>query len=114
MLMRWRVLVLIVGLSLLAACGGPSGSSPSSKPGDVKFITIVKSMGFNWFRRMETGVQQYARDTGIQAVQQGPSKADAALQVQVIEDAIAQNPQAILVVPFQVESVEPVLKKARE
>lgn len=113
MLFRWRVLV-ILGFSVLAACGGPSGLPSASKQGDVRFITIVKSTGFNWFRRMETGVQQYARDTGIQAVQQGPSKADAALQVQVIEDAIAQNPQAILVVPFQVESVEPVLKKARD
>ena len=40
---------------------------------------------------METGVHQYAADTGIQAVMQGPSKADAALQIQVIEDAIAQS-----------------------
>jgi simple sugar transport system substrate-binding protein len=80
----------------------------------MKFITIVKSMGFNWFKRMESGVQQFARETGVQAFQQGPSKADAALQVQVIEDAIAQKPQAMLVVPFEVEAVEPVLKKARE
>ena len=80
----------------------------------MKFITVVKSTGFNWFRRMETGVQEYARDTGLQAVQHGPSKADAALQLQVIEDAIAQKPQAVLVVPFEVEAVEPVLKKARD
>ena len=99
-------------LLLSAAC-----NMPSEKPagtGNLRFITIVKSTGFNWFRRMETGVQQFARDTGIQALQQGPSKADAALQVQVIEDAIAQKPQALLVVPFQVETVEPVLRKARD
>ncbi len=47
-------------------------------------------------------------------MQQGPSKADAALQVQVIEDAIAQKPQALLVVPCEVEPVEPVLKKAKD
>jgi len=104
--------VLSLVIPFLAACGGPSGQPPASKPGGMKFITIVKSTGFNWFRRMETGVQKFSTETGIQAVQQGPSKADAALQVQVIEDAIAQKPQAILVVPFEVEAVEPVLKKA--
>jgi simple sugar transport system substrate-binding protein len=113
-----RTLTIMSALSsvlvLLAACSGPSGQTPVSKPSDMKFITIVKSMGFNWFRRMETGVQKFAKETGIQAVQQGPSKADAALQVQVIEDAIAQKPQAILVVPFEVEAVEPVLKKAQD
>jgi simple sugar transport system substrate-binding protein len=98
--------------ALFAACSMPHGQQ--ARTGDLKFITIVKSTGFNWFRRMETGVQQFARDTGIQALQQGPSKADAALQVQVIEDAIAQRPQALLVVPFQVETVEPVLRKARD
>jgi len=99
-------------LSLFGGCSMPPGQP--TRTGDLKFITIVKSTGFNWFRRMETGIQQYARDTGIQALQQGPSKADAALQVQVIEDAIAQKPHALLVVPFQVETVEPVLKKARD
>jgi simple sugar transport system substrate-binding protein len=103
---------LLMTSGLFTAC-----STQSVKPGrtgDLKFITIVKSTGFNWFRRMETGIQQYARDTGVQALQQGPSKADAALQVQVIEDAIAQKPHALLVVPFQVETVEPVLKKAQD
>ena len=99
-------------LLLSAACNMPSEKPAGTS--NLKFITIVKSTGFNWFRRMETGVQQFARDTGIQALQQGPSKADAALQVQVIEDAIAQKPQALLVVPFQVETVEPVLRKARD
>jgi len=108
---RFASAVLLI-TALFAACSMPHGQQ--ARTGDLKFITIVKSTGFNWFRRMETGVQQFARDTGIQALQQGPSKADAALQVQVIEDAIAQRPQALLVVPFQVETVEPVLRKARD
>jgi simple sugar transport system substrate-binding protein len=108
---RFAPAVLLM-IPLLAACNRPSGQQAGT--GDLKFITIVKSTGFNWFRRMETGVRQFAHDTGIQALQQGPSKADAALQVQVIEDAIAQRPQALLVVPFQVETVEPVLRKARD
>ncbi len=108
---RFAPLVLLIA-ALSASCSMPSAQQGPS--GGLKFITIVKSTGFNWFRRMETGIQQYSRDTGIQTLQQGPSKADAALQVQVIEDAIAQRPNALLVVPFQVETVEPVLKKAKD
>lgn len=111
MMTRFKVAAFALTILLPVACRGPESTTRST---DVKFITVVKSMGFNWFKRMETGVQQYARDTGTQAVVQGPSKADAALQIQVIEDAIAQKPQAILVVPFEVEAVEPVLKKAQD
>ena len=108
---RPKAAILALTAVLPVSCGGPA--SPP-KATDVRFITVVKSMGFNWFKRMETGVLQYAKDTGTQAVVQGPSKADAALQIQVIEDAIAQRPQSILVVPFEVEAVEPVLKKAQD
>lgn len=109
-----KAAALILVMLLLECCGRQSDPTPSSQPGNMKFMTIVKSMGFNWFKRMEFGVRQFSRETGVQAFQQGPSKADAALQVQVIEDAIAQKPQAILVVPFEVEAVEPVLQKARK
>ena len=47
-------------------------------------------------------------------MKQGPSKADAALQVQVVEDLIAQGVDALCVVPFSAEALEPVLKKARD
>jgi simple sugar transport system substrate-binding protein len=107
---RLAPLVLLIA-ALFASCSKPSPQQ--GRAGNLKFITIVKSTGFNWFQRMETGIRQFSRDTGIQTLQQGPSKADAALQVQVIEDAIAQRPDALLVVPFQVETVEPVLKKAQ-
>lgn len=83
-------------------------------PSDLKFITVVKSTAFNWFKRMETGIQEFSKDTGVKAVMQGPSKADAALQLQVVEDAIAQKPDALLVVPFKPETLEPALKKALE
>ncbi len=82
---------------------------------DVRRIPmIVKVSGIQWFDRMEEGVREYAADTGTDAFQLGPSQADAALQVQIIEDTIAQGVDAIAVVPFSPEALEPVLKRARE
>ncbi|MEM6430791.1 MAG: autoinducer 2 ABC transporter substrate-binding protein [Deinococcota bacterium] len=75
---------------------------------------IVKVSGIQWFDRMEEGIVQYAEDTGTDAFQLGPTQADAALQVQIIEDMIAQGVDAITVVPFSPEALEPVLARARE
>jgi len=76
--------------------------------------TVVKVDGIAWFDRMREGVEQFKADTGHDTWMVGPSQADAAAQVQMIENLIAQGVDAICVVPFSVEAVEPVLKKARE
>ncbi len=74
-------------------------------------VTVVKLSGIAWFNRMEEGVKQYAADTGQNASQVGPASADAALQVQMIEDLIAKKVDAITVVPNSPEALEPVLAK---
>ncbi len=76
--------------------------------------TVVKVDGIAWFDRMRDGVEQFKSDTGNDVWMVGPSQADAAAQVQIIENLIAQDVDAIAVVPFSVEALEPVLKKARE
>ncbi len=85
--------------------------------GDEEYTiaTVVKLTGVGWFDRMEEGVNQFNEEnSNVTAFQQGPAEADAAQQVAVIEDLIAQDVDALAVVPFQPESVEPVLAQARE
>lgn len=76
--------------------------------------TVVKVDGIAWFDRMREGVKEFKSDTGQDAYEVGPSQADAAAQVEIIENLIAQGVDAICVVPFSVEALEPVLKKARD
>lgn len=76
--------------------------------------TVVKVDGIAWFDRMRDGVQQFGEDTDHDTWMVGPSSADAAAQVQLVENLIAQGVDAIAIVPFSVEAVEPVLKKARD
>jgi simple sugar transport system substrate-binding protein len=76
--------------------------------------TVVKLIGVAWFNRMEEGVKQFGEETGHETFQQGPPQADAAQQVQIVQDLLAQRPDAITVVPFSPESLEPVLARARE
>ncbi len=76
--------------------------------------TVVKVDGIAWFDRMRNGVQQFGADTGLDTYMVGPSSADAAAQVQLVENLIAQGVDAIAIVPFSVEAVEPVLSRARD
>lgn len=117
---------------VLAACGNSEGSKPaassdasasqpagdgpkgkSSKPESEWKIALVPKDSTNaWFVRMEEGVKQYAQDTGLNVFQKGPAKTDAAAQVQVIQDLIAQGVDALAVVPVDPAALEPVLKEA--
>ena len=80
----------------------------------VTIPMIVKISGIQWFDRMEEGVNEYAQETGEDVYQLGPAQADAALQVQIVEDMIAQGVDAIAVVPFSPEAMEPVFARAQE
>mgnify|MGYP000857311445 FL=1 len=118
------LLALVMTVSM-AACGSsqdsassgapaPQGSASTGGKKDFTIATVPKLTSIAWFQRMEVGVKKYAKDTGIDAYYTGPEKGDAALQAQTIEDLIAKGVDAICVVPFSTEALEPVLKKARD
>lgn len=114
------LVTIMVLVAMVAACtpaaqppagGGDTGGAKKS----YTFATVVKISGITWFNRMETGVKKFGADNpNVKAFQQGPAKADGALQVQIIEDLIAQKVDAICVVPMSPEILEPVFKKAMD
>ena len=96
-----------------AGANTPStASSPEKK--DWKIAVVVKDSTNAWFVRMGEGVKKFASDTGLNAFQKGPAKTDAAMQVQVIQDLLSQNLDALCVDPVDPAAVEPVLKKAQD
>ncbi len=102
--------------ALAAAAVDASGVPKDISAGATKkysIATVVKVDGIAWFDRMRVGVKQFGADQGHDTWMVGPSQADAAAQVQIVESLIAQGVDAICIVPFSVEAVEPVLQKAR-
>lgn len=75
---------------------------------------VTKDNTAAWFKRMEVGVNEAGEDLNINVVQRGPANADAASQVQVIDDLIAQNVDAIAVVPIDPGAIEASLETALE
>ena len=103
------------------ACGFFGGCSQQTgrkndTPGAKRYViaTVVKVDGIAWFEKMREGVKRFGEETGHETFLSGPAKADASEQIQIIEGLIAQQVDAICVVPFSVEAIEPVLKKARD
>jgi len=108
------VSVLVIAV-LLTSCGPQQTTGSEEKaPEDLVFATVVKSIAFNWFKRLEEGVIEFSNDTGIEAYMEGPSEADSAAQVRIIEDLIAQGVDGICNVPYGVPENEPAQKKAME
>ena len=106
------------GISI-ALCGAMVASlmgSMSASAADGYTIAVVpKLTSIAWFQRMEVGVNEWNdAHEDVDAFYTGPSEGDGALQAQAIEDLISQGVDAICVVPFSTEALEPVLKKARE
>ncbi|MDR1430521.1 MAG: substrate-binding domain-containing protein [Propionibacteriaceae bacterium] len=121
---RW--IAALAGIALftsLTACGTTEPTSAGSdqpanespKAGPFKIATIPKVEGITWFDDMKRGVEQFNADNAdVEAWQIGPDSEDAAKQVAIVEDLIAQNVDAIVVVPNDPLALEPVLTKARQ
>lgn len=121
----WKVLSVLLFAGLIASgCvseqGAGSGSgdggkdSGKSNDGDISIAVVPKVVGIPYFNASETGAIEAGKDLGVDVQYTGPTTADSAQQVKVIEDLIAKQVDVIAVAPNDPESVEPVLKKARE
>ncbi|HEY3288560.1 MAG TPA: substrate-binding domain-containing protein [Anaerolineae bacterium] len=121
---------LVIAGGLLAACGAAPTQAPAAtaapaakatdapkapdaaKSGSGTYVTVVKIAGINWFNRMEEGVKEWGKENNVTATQQGPEKADAALQIPILENLITQKVTALCVVPMDPDVLDPVFKKA--
>lgn len=121
--MKKGISILIAAMMVfgLVACGSKDGSKQTEKnetavksEKDYEIVVVPKDASNPWFVRMDTGVQEYAAETGLNVYQKGTDEIDATKQAQLVQDLIAQGVDAICVVPVDPESIEPVLKQAKD
>lgn len=91
-----------------------AGDEATASAKDYEIVVVPKDASNPWFVRMDTGVKEYAEETGLNVYQKGTDEIDATKQAQLVQDLIAQGVDAICVVPVDPESLEPVLKQAKE
>lgn len=134
--MKQKILSIVLSMAMivgLSACG--TTASTSSDDGNTEasadlfdtvqyksekdsseynIAVVVKDGTSDWFKRMEVGVNEFGEEMSVNVIQKGPANADAASQVQLVEDMINQGVDAICVVPIDPGALESVLKSAME
>ena len=102
------------GTAVTEAAGSTDGTADNSAdPSDYKVVMIVKQSD-SWFDDMAAGVDQLKKDTGLNVSVQVPETGDAASQISIMENLIAQGVDAICVVPNDPEALIPTIQKARD
>lgn len=91
--------------------GGSDGDSANDK---LTIAVVPKLIGIPYFNASEKGALAAGKELGVEVQYTGPTQADAAGQVKIIEDLISRNVDVIAVAPNDPAAVEPVLKKAKD
>ena len=88
-----------------------TGCSESGDGSAYKIAVVPKLTAASWFERMESGVKNYNEVHGTDYFYGGPT--DTADQAAYLEQLLAEDWDAICVVPFDSESLSPILEKAK-
>lgn len=110
-----KVFSLVLVLSLLSG-GIVLAGQTKVTPKDAKDISIVimpKLVGIPYFQETKVGAERAGKDLGVKVIFAGPTNADAAEQVKMMEDFISQGVDAIAVSPNDSSSMGPVCRRGR-
>jgi len=77
-------------------------------------FAVIPKLRAAWFNRLEVGTKKAAQDFGVKTYMQAPATADEAEQARLIQDAISRGVDAVLVVPNNAQSLEPVFTQAKQ
>jgi ribose transport system substrate-binding protein len=78
------------------------------------FALVPKTISVPFYNDVERGMTDEAKKLGVVGKFIGPTTADAALQVQVLQDLVSQGVDGIAVAPMDADSVIGVISQARK
>lgn len=107
------VVLLSAGVGSLFASGVNEGSGAAAGGGKQYQMVSIPKLRAPWFNQLERGLKKAGAQFDVNAYQQAPASADEAQQVRLMEDAINQGVNALLVVPNDAKSIEPAFARAQ-
>jgi rhamnose transport system substrate-binding protein len=126
----FAVLALLASALVLAACGetqddesSSSGSSSQSSgeadpnaeiPKGLKTVSIPKQLGNPYEEFEHSGVDEALKELGGSNRISGPTDAGASTQIPIINSAVQQKPDAIIIAGNDPNAVAPALKQAAQ
>jgi ribose transport system substrate-binding protein len=117
-------LILIVALFsvLIAACqpaaapAAPAAEAPAAPAADEKLYIPVISKGFQhqFWIAVRNGAEKAATDFGVEITFEGPeSESEVAKQYEMVEAALAKNPDALCLAALDSKALIPLLEQAQ-
>lgn len=103
-----RIAAIILTLSLLI-CG-----MALAEEAEFTILVMPKLVGIPWFNASDVGAIRAGDELGVNVIYAGPTQADAAEQVKMIEDYLNQGVDAICIAPNDPSAVKPVLNTATD
>ena len=110
------LITLIMLMTFGVGCGSDdTGRDTQDAEKTYKIGFVPKSMSNPYFISMNEGIEAEAKLQNVELVVQAPEKeTDVARQIQIIEDMITQQVDAILVTPAGAKELVSVIKKAND
>jgi rhamnose transport system substrate-binding protein len=115
---RHLVVITVMLITVATAAGWGTSTISAARQGAQahakKYVIafVPKLINIGYFNAMEKGGYQAAKDLGVTFDYEGPTTADAALQVKTIKQLIAKHVDAIAVAPDDPAVVAPALQQA--
>jgi len=107
--------IVMISMVLLMVGGSMAFAGGQAAEDTYEIVFIPKLVGIPWFTAMENGLKDYSKEMGgIDVTVVGAPDTDPAAQARILEDAIAQEPDAIIVVPNDTQVLEPILQRGRD
>ncbi|MDC7244670.1 MAG: autoinducer 2 ABC transporter substrate-binding protein [Sphaerochaetaceae bacterium] len=107
-----KVLVLLVVLVAMTGLVFAAGAQ-EAEDDKITIVVMPKLVGIPYFNASEEGALQAGEDLGVEVIYTGPTTADAAEQVKMLEDLISKGVDVIAVAPNDAVALTPVLMKAK-
>jgi inositol transport system substrate-binding protein len=112
------IVVSIVILALVAACGAPAAAptQPAASGGGDDKITIGVTMLFNdlWLTTLRDAMSDYAATQPDVELVMVDSKEDVATQLAQVENFVTQKVDAIVVIAANTDAADPMTKAAQD
>ncbi|AEC01320.1 sugar ABC transporter substrate-binding protein [Parasphaerochaeta coccoides] len=109
------LLFLIIALLMVPATLFSRGTQESAKDsGKMKIAVVLKTLSSEYWQRVVSGADEAAAHYGVELIKLGPPTEDAIeQQINMVQDALAQNPAALVFSPSQPPTAVNVMDSAK-
>ena len=115
--MKKKLLVLLLGLLMvisLVGCGSTAKTTTKKAPGDASIILVTMDGLDNHWVNVDKGAKAAAKKLGCKYQWMAPDKKDTALQIEMINNAIATKCDAIVVAAVDPNAITATLQQAAD